>query len=264
MEFRELRALAINLDLLAHHQVWQSGDGERKKAGSVMGLIPPKKREPSAPPPSDLSDANPYATPKVRTIADGPPGGLYLPHLHRSSFPVFFLALLITCALFYGGWQVKDPDTKPILFSLAGFSLIFWLALATIYLHRAWSMMHMFGAQLTGGKAVRFLFFPIFNALWCFVTLYGWAKLWNQSVRTHPGLSLASKIWQPFFFLFPILFLISQGLIVMHLFIREWPTDLKDTRHLTSLGIWLAFLVTGLICWGQMCQSINFLARKKS
>lgn len=263
MEFRELRVMALDLNLLGHHQVWQTESADRQSASSVVGLIPPAKREVSIPP-SDLSDDDPYATPKVRTIADGPPGGLYLPHLHRTNFPIFLLILIVTGGLFYAGWKVPDPDTKPIIYSLAGFGLIFWLFLCLIYLHRAWEMMRMFGAALDGSKAIRFLFFPLFNALWCFVILFGWARLWNRSVTTHPGLAPASKVWKPFFFLFPILFLISQAMLIAYIFIKEWPSDLTNQSHQISLGIWACTLVIGLICWFQISQSINFLAKKKS
>lgn len=264
MEFRELRLKANNRDLLDHHQVWRSGTENRQDAASIIGLIPPPRPTVAEPPPSDLSDEDPYATPKVRTIADGPPGGLYLPHLHRTNFPIFLLVLAISAGLFYAGWKLPNPDTKPILFSLAGMAFIFWLFLATIYLHRAWEMMRMFGAPIDGSKAVRFLFFPVFNALWCFVVLFGWARLWNRSVQTHPGLAPASKVWHPFFFIFPILFLISQTMLIMYLFIREWPISLMNQSHQITLGTWGLTLLVGLICWFQLCHSINFLARKKS
>ncbi|MFT7303983.1 MAG: hypothetical protein ACI8UZ_002828 [Akkermansiaceae bacterium] len=264
MEFRELRLKAMDQELLGHHQVWRSGTETRQEAISIVGLIPPSKKKVAELPPSDLSDEDPYATPKVRTIADGPPGGLYLPHLHRTNYLIFLFALVLSGGLFYAGWKIIDSDTKPILFSLAGMALTFWLFLAIVYLYRAWEMMLMFGAPINGSKAVRFLFFPVFNALWCFVVLFGWARLWNRSVQTHPGLTPASQVWRPFFFLFPILFLISQAMLIMYLFIREWPISLRDQSHQITLVTWAITLLVGLLCWFQLCQSINFLARKKS
>jgi len=264
MDFRELRSLAIEGKLQGRDRVWRNENEDHQRADTVMGLIPPVKREAETPPPSDLSDEDPYAPPKARTIADGPPGGLYLPHLRRTSYPVFLAVLIISAVLLYGGWKVPNPDTKPILFSLGGFGLIFWFFLATVYLHRAWEMMRMFGAPLDGSKAVRFFFFPVFNALWSFVALFGWARLWNRSVKTHPGLAPASAVWQPFFFAFPVLFLVSQTLVIMHIFINEWPTDLQNQSHQISLTIWGLTLFVTLVCWFQLSQSINFLARKKS
>jgi hypothetical protein len=264
MEFRELRLMALDRKLLGHHKVWRSGSTDQQEAEAIVGLIPVARRVVDETPPSDLSDENPYAPPTVRTIADGPPGGLYLPHLRHTNFLVFLLVLIGTGGLFYAGWKVPDPDSKPLIFSLASLGLLFWIILATVYLFRAWEMMRMFGAPLTGSKAVRFLFFPIFNALWSFVVVFGWAKLWNQNVKTHPGLAPASKVWAPFFFLFPILFLVSQALAAVYLFVQEWPLNLKDQGHLIALGVWSLSLGVGLICWFQISRSINFLARKKS
>jgi hypothetical protein len=162
---------------------------------------------------------------------------------------------------FYGDIQSNSLGT--LVLTVAGLGLFTWIGLSLTYLHRAWTMMRSFGGALTGGKAVRFLFIPFFNALWCFVALFGWAKFWNFNVRNHPGLCPAKLVWPAAFVLFSILFLISQSLILMHVLIQEWPTDLESYQHLTSLGIWAATLVLSLICWGQIARSINFLARKK-
>lgn len=264
VDFRELRALAIDRKLLGHHLVWKNGTDDKQTAGRILGLIPTQKRGPNPVPPSDLGDSDPYAAPKTRTIGDGPPGGLYLPHLHPANLLLFFLTLLVPGGLIYFCQNIASENTRTFLFSLATLGLVAWVTLAVIYLHRAWEMMRMFGAHLTGGKAVRFLFLPIFNALWCFVVVFGWAKLWNYNVRNHPGLQPANTVWKPLFFLFPVLFLISQALLVMHLVTREWPVDLQNQNHLISLGTWVATLVLTLICWCQIGLSINFLARKKT
>ena len=263
MDFRELRHLASNFKLLGHHPVWKSGSEVKQTASSIVGLIP-KKRTAPEPPPSDLSDEQPYATPKVRTIADGPPGGLYLPHLRHSSFLLFLTTLVIGLGFTFAALKVTNRDLGTTLFSLAGLAFVAWITLAIVYLHRAWDMMRMFGAPFTGGKAIRFLFFPIFSALWCYVVLFGWSRLWNHSVKTHPGLSLASRVWRPTFFLFPAFFLVAQTLIIMHLYTREWPTDLTNPRHQASLALLGVTLILGLACWFQMTLAINFLARKKT
>lgn len=266
LDFRELRALAIERKLLDHHLVWKGEAGEKKTADSVLGLIPAQKRrsEPAPVPPSNLSDQDPYAVPKTRTIWDGPPGGMYLPHLHPANLLLFLLTLILPGGLVYLCQHTESENTKTFLLALAGLSIAGWVAMAIIYLYRAWEMMHMFGAHLTGGKAIRFLFLPFFNALWCFVAIFGWSKLWNYNVRNHPGLQPANTVWKPLFFLFPVMFLISQALLVMHFVTQEWPDDLQNQNHLISLGTWAATLVVTLICWFQIGLSINFLARKKS
>lgn len=262
MSFRELRQMALDYKLLGHHKVWKDGSDERLPASSIVGLIP-QKNTTTDPPSSDLSDDKPYAPPKTRTITEGPPGGLYLPHLRHSSFLVFFLVLAAAIGLAVGGSQTSHPILQLSLLFLSGLSFVSWIALGVTYLHRAWEMMHMFGAPFNGSKAVRFLFLPIFNALWCFVVLFGWAKLWNHSVNNHPGLSLASRVWRPSFFLFPIFFLAAQTLLVIHLVTKDWPTNINNPDHQVSFLIFGICLLLALLCWFQLCRSINFLARKK-
>ncbi len=125
-------------------------------------------------------------------------------------------------------------------------------------------MMQMMGAPMTGNKAVRFLFFPIFNALWSFVAIYGWSRLWNHNVRNHPGLSLAKPVWRPFFFIFPILFLLSQTVLITHLVTGDWPTNPTNPQHLASLVILATTLIFTALTFFQISQSINFLTTKKS
>ncbi len=263
MEFRELRLLASQREIQAEDLVWNTDDPNKRPAASFIGLIPAQKPT-EVPPASDVSDADPYAVPKTRTIADGPPGGLYLPHLQHSSFSLFFGVLVLAIGLGFIAWKVPLEEIRSTVIVFSGLALISWIGLAVVYLHRAWDMMHMFGAPFTGGKAIRFLFVPLFNALWSFVVLHGWAGLWNRSVESHPGLSLARRVWRPTFFIFSVLFLMSQTLIMMHAFTGEWPSDLQDHRHLISLGVQAVTLLFGLACWYQMTTAINFLARKKS
>lgn len=263
--FRTLRALALDRKVLGHHLVWKGASGEKLAASSIVGLIPPSPgRSPVAGTTAGTS-SNPYATPG--TIVDGPPGGLYLPHLPPANFPLYLGCLVVATALpiwlFFFAKASLSVSAVTLTLTIAGLSLLTWIGLSFTYLHRAWTMLRSFGGGLTGGKAIRYLFIPFFNALWCFVALFGWSKFWNFQVQTHPGMKPAKPVWQAAFFLFPIVFLISQGLILMHLFIREWPNDPGNTRHLTSLAIWAVTLIVGLICWGQIARSINFLARKK-
>jgi len=268
LDFRSLRELAASQEISENTLVWKGNEAEKQAANTILGLFPKTKPKEVTPtesvPASRLSDDDPYATPRTSTILDGPPGGLYLPHLRSASFLHLSLALLTMAALMIGAFQIPDRDIRTIVFSLGGFAGIHWLGLGLTYLHRSWDMMHMFGASLTGSKAIRFMVLPFFNALWSFVALYGWARLWNSSQRTHPGLSLASAVWKPLFFLFPIAFLISQGLILTLLISKDWPTDLTNPNHQITLGTFALTIALGMFCWFQMTSAINFLARKKS
>lgn len=256
--------MALARKILAHHLVWKEGDSDKVEASSIVGLIPPPPKHSYA---SAEMTGNVYAPPVSGNISDGPPGGPYLPHLHPANFALYLATVAgtfgIPAVLFSLSPEVEWNASNGIFLCMAGLCFLTWISLSLIYLHRSWSMMRSFGASLTGGRAVRYLVIPFFNALWCFVALFGWSRLWNENVRNHPGMGAAGEVWTGAFFLFPILFLVSQGLLLMHLIIQEWPVDLSNPQHLVSLGVWLATLVVLLVCWGQMSRAINFLARKK-
>ena len=268
LDFRSLKELTVSKEISEGTLVWKEDKSDKQEASTILGLFPktkPKERVSLEPvPASRLSDDDPYATPRAPTILDGPPGGLYLPHLRQSHFSILLLALIIAGGLIAGAFKIPAHDVRVTTFCLGGMAIAYWIGLGLSYLHRAWDMMHMFGASLTGSKAIRFMALPFFNALWSFVALYGWAKLWNSSQRTHPGLSLASAVWKPLFFLFPIVFLVSQGLLLMHFITKDWPTDLTNPHHQISLGTFACAIALGMFCWFQMTRAINFLARKKS
>jgi len=123
VDFRELRSLAIDRQLLGHHLVWKSGTDEKQEAGSILGLIPTQKKAPEPIPPSEISDKNPYAVPKTRTIWEGPPGGMYLPHLHPANLLLFFLTLVVPIGLIFLCQKIVSANTRDFLISLAGIGL---------------------------------------------------------------------------------------------------------------------------------------------
>lgn len=265
VNFRTLRSLAVSKKLLGHHLVWKEGSDQKEQAGGIMGLIPASNEGPPKPPQPQLEESDdPYAAPRSGSIAEGPPGGLYLPHLSPANLYLYLGLLAVSAGLIYYSTRLDSPNTVTFLLALAGFSLIGWIVLSAVYLHRSWEMMRMLGAHLTGTKAVRFLFIPLFNALWCFVAVFGWARLWNHNVKHHPGLKPAKPVWTPLFFIFPVFFLVSQGLALMYGIARELPTDLQNQSHQISLGVWGLSLLVTLITWGQLIRSINFPARKKT
>ena len=93
----------MSRQLLGHHLIWKSGTDEKQEAGSILGLIPTQKKAPEPIPPSEISDQNPYAVPKTRTIWEGPPGGMYLPHLHPANRPSLWRSIGVFVANFGRG-----------------------------------------------------------------------------------------------------------------------------------------------------------------
>ena len=54
-----------------------------------------------------------------------------------------------------------------------------------IFWYKAWRTIHDPHARTTPGKAVGFMFIPVFNLYWAFVLLWGFAKDYNAFCRRH-------------------------------------------------------------------------------
>lgn len=266
MPFRELRGKALKRVLTEGMTVWREGEEDRYSSEEIVGLLPnlPPPAQRDSGPESSLTDIKPCASPNAeRSIAEGPPGGLYLPHLGRTHFSVLLAFISVTGGLGYVSTLISDPPTRLIILAFAALSLTGWLLFSLLYLRRAWNMMNMLGAPMNGTKAVMVFLIPFFNGLWSFVAIFGWAKLWNFNAKHHPGLSEAKSVWQFGFLLFCIGLLMTQIIILMLWISGEVPNDLMNPRHQFALG---TFTVTILLCfaiWYQLCRSVNFLARKK-
>lgn len=278
IDFKALRELALQKIILKETEVWQGSEKNRRLAASVKGLIPNKTAKPAnfRPPPkiaklvdeaptSYRDSQNPYSAPKVTTIQDGPPGGLYLPYLRHSPFyPLPSLLLgavwLTFLAITYG----STDESRLTLLAFSGMAVIGFIALTLIYLHRAWEMLRVLGSTLAGHKAITFMAIPLFNGVWSFFAILGWARSWNYQVKRHPGLSQASSCWYILFLLFCVSFLASQSFLLAHIVSKDWPTDINNVHHQIPLATFAVTLLLGLGVWAQLCRSINFLARKKS
>ena len=78
-----------------------------------------------------------------------------------------------------------EPSTAMTALTLGGMalysvSLLVYGIVTLVYLHRAWKVLQVLpGVRSTPGKAVGFLFIPLFNIYWLFVCYYGWAQDYN-------------------------------------------------------------------------------------
>lgn len=267
MAFRDLRDAALVGKIKSSQWVWQEGEEDRYRAVTIVGLLPISTApvEEDDGPKSALDDDNPYATPKVeRTIAEGPPGGLYLPYVYKVHFSLLPAFLIAGAGLILGASFNQDTQTQTILYTFGGFSLVLWIAFSLVYLKRAWDMMTILGAPMSGTKAVSILLIPFFNSIWSFIAIFGWARLWNINVKKHPGLSMAHSVWRPVFLLFCIAMMMAQVSALMLLVSKDLPNDLTNPSHQFALATFGVTLVLSLMTWFQLCLSVNFLARKKS
>lgn len=113
--------------------------------------------------------------------------------------------------------------------------------LGLIYLYRAWFILQPGGAKTTPGKAVGFLFIPLFNLYWIFVAYGNWATDWNRITSSYTNLATAPKVSAGLFLALPI------SIVCM------------CVPLLNLLAIPVA-IILGFICLSQMCKAVNFIA----
>jgi hypothetical protein len=114
----------------------------------------------------------------------------------------FFLTALVICGLvnIIGSVVLLAAPPKEILIpvlALMAVAVVLATVLGCIIFHRTWAAIQDGHARTTPGKAVGFLFIPLFNLYWIFQALPGFAKDYNRFIARHdlgaPALS------EPFF-----------------------------------------------------------------
>jgi len=267
LDFKELRYHAIQRKIDESTEVWTEDDTSPRPASEVEGLLPkslaPSRSRPPLPP-STNKEKSPYEAPRRRTIMDGPPGGLYLPYLKHSPFSLLLLLLLSAIGLSYLALYSPTEEARLPIGCFAGLAFLGLIVFSYVYLHRAWEMMRVVGAQTSGNQAIKLMALPILNAFTSFRVIFGWSRFWNYQVRVHPGFSTTRAVWSPIFLLFCFGFLASQAFLVFYKIKGEWPLDLTNPLHQASHVVFGVTLLTGAMVWAQFCSAINFLARKKS
>ena len=81
------------------------------------------------------------------------------------------------------------------------------MILSYIFVYRAWYLLQPGGARTSPGKAVGFLFIPIFQYYWSFVCYHGWAQDWNRIRKSHSNLTSIPAVSEGLFLTKPICFL---------------------------------------------------------
>lgn len=115
---------------------------------------------------------------------------------------------------------------------VAGMLLLFSSLLSYMYLYRAWKCLRFGSPRTTAGKAVGFMFIPLFNIYWFFVAFYGLAQDWNRITASHPNLQGAPRMNEGLFLTFIIL----------------------------SLAGGFGGLILWFIIYKQICDGVNFMA----
>jgi hypothetical protein len=111
---------------------------------------------------------------------------------------VSILLTLFTAAAARRGKPVADG---PLLF-LSFLTMVYLVVVCAIMWYKAWSSIQDGSARTGPGKAVGFMFIPIFNFYWVFQAVWGFSKDYNSYIERHQygveklpeGLFLASAI----------------------------------------------------------------------
>ena len=102
-----------------------------------------------------------------------------------------FGCMLLGFALSFGAWMSGEAalGLAGMLVCVCSYAVLFGgIVMFYIALYRAWSVLPPGHGRTTPGKAVGFMFIPLFNLYWIFVALPGLADDWNRYVSQHaPG-----------------------------------------------------------------------------
>ncbi len=72
-----------------------------------------------------------------------------------------------------------------IVLGLAGFAMIYALVVTMVLVYKMWAAIQDGHTRTTPGKAVGFLFIPLFNLYWPFQAFWGFAKDYNAYLHRH-------------------------------------------------------------------------------
>ena len=95
---------------------------------------------------------------------------------------------------------MEEFPIAAIGFGMVGMILLLIAAiLGFICIYRAWCCLQPGGARTTPGKAVGFLFIPIFQLYWIFVAYHGWSQDWTRIQASHGNLAGMPRVSPPLF-----------------------------------------------------------------
>ncbi|NWK56398.1 DUF4339 domain-containing protein [Verrucomicrobiaceae bacterium N1E253] len=203
----QLQQLAASGQITAETNVWTEGLAEWLPATQVEGLIPaapmaaavPAQAPMQAAAPAQALASNPYASPGYGAQAAPQAGGDYpIPVVGKANFKLYVSLLLGGIALFIGGAALAGSESTAglgvALFFIGGLMMIWPAILNYVFLYRIWALIQPGGASISPGKAVGFLFIPIFGAIWAFIVLFKLPGEWNEITSRYSNTQSAPKL----------------------------------------------------------------------
>jgi hypothetical protein len=165
------------------------------------------------------------------------PQGAGLPQIRRVSAGLYLF--LWWLGLLGGGVMTGIAVTDPKLTELVAVcwapllicAIAFW-----VLIYKAWSAIQDGQARTTPGKAVGFLFIPLFNIYWLFIAIGSWGKEWNAFASRRGVVGFRA----------------SEGLFVAHCVFSIIPV-LSIIALITGTSVILSF-----------CRGINAVADRQA
>jgi hypothetical protein len=104
------------------------------------------------------------------------------PFFFGSYLATSLLSLFLTKGPFISGESTIEPIYIAFIYLGSIFSISAFIILVVL-LYKMWKILPSELARTTPGKAVGFLFIPIFNFYWNFQAIWGWTKDFNLFIR---------------------------------------------------------------------------------
>ncbi|SHE87005.1 protein of unknown function [Lampropedia hyalina DSM 16112] len=240
--FADLQALVSTGEITANTLVWSQGMADWTLASNIPELLPSVGLSVATeiPAPAQLPSVQrpPVTTPSRRLRTVKP-----------ASFGLW-LGLSITAVFFYtlgiaGATMNEEVSAQSsVWIALGAVGLIASTVVGSIYIYRAWLAIQDddIPSRTTPGKAVGFLFIPLFSLYWMFVALHGWSQDYNRLVSVYEYRD-APKMPEGLFLAFPILALVSIVPVV-------------------GVIASLAMIVVGPMVFFHICKAVNYFAAK--
>ncbi|MFD0893057.1 DUF4339 domain-containing protein [Luteolibacter ambystomatis] len=146
-----------------------------------------------APAPVAPGGFNPYAPPSVAYQPAPVPEMRGFPFVKRANYGLSMALLLSGFAgIIVGAIGMEANPRNEVVFGIfagvGGILLLVGAIQFLIYLYRAWLVLQPHTSRSTPGKAVGFLFIPLFSIYWKFVAYWRWSEEWNRLVaNVRPG-----------------------------------------------------------------------------
>ena len=190
---------------------------------------PSQQPQPGYPPQPQYQQPQPGYPPQQQY--QQPPG--QAPRVSRVSTGLYVTLFLIPALASgaMGAMFASSPGHVDELLPFIPVPLVFAMIVHCVLLHKAWSAIQDGITRPTPGKAVGFLFIPLFNIYWLFVAIGGWGKAFNGFAQRNHVQHRA-----------------PEGLFLTHCILSIIP-------FLSAIA-----LFTGIACLVQYCRGINAVA----